>query len=1147
MNAERWKRVDGLLQEALRLPAEQQEAFLRQACAGDTALVQEVMSLLISHGKLDDFLEKPALKGGMKNIARTEMREKCSLVGQTVAHYEVLGRIGSGGMGVVYEAKDIRLGRRVALKFLPEKILCHESSLRRFEREARAASSLNHPNICTIYEVEEHDHQPVIVMELLEGMSLEQRIGEGPISTEELLDFGIQASDALEAAHTKGIIHRDIKPGNVFIVARRQIKILDFGLAKMCGPHVSEDQSEDESLTTDGVIPGTTSYMSPEQLRGDEIDVRSDLFSFGVVLYEMATGRRPFVGKNRVLLMDAILNARPAPATKVNSSLPAPLETILAKALEKNRENRFQRAADICAELKLLQGEMGKVHTAVADAAPIMPNSRPVLNIFTRYLAREFAAIRDRFSEKQVKQVEPPAVNLPMQRTGFVGREKERAAVKELVLRQDVRLVTITGPGGIGKTRLAVQVARGLAERFPCGTYFVPLSLLSDPGLMASSILQALGIREAGGRSALETLNRNLQDPSRAPMLLLLDNFEHLVQAAPAVADLLATCPNLKIMVTSRAALHVYGEHEFPVPPLALPDSRSKPSLEILSRYPAVALFVQRAVAAKPDFELNPGNASAVAEICARLDGLPLAIELAAARVKVLSPPAMLARLANRLQLLTGGARDLPQRQQTLRAAIDWSYDLLNAAEQKLFRRLSVFVGGCNLEGVEAVCDTKGDLDLDLLDGMASMLDKSLVQKIEQTEGESRFAMLETIREYALEKLKASGEQPLTKRAHAAYCLVLAEEDVTEASGAELAEGLGHFELEHDNFRASLEWLTETGDAEWGLRLGTALFRFWENREYLAEGRDRLGKLLQLAGAQAPTKARARALFAAGVLAGEQGDYASADALIGESQSIAGQLGDNTGVAVSLNALAVFASDRGDVASARALFEESLALWRELGDQKAIARALSNLANVLKLQGEYNRARSLHAECVSIFQGLGDQTGVAWSLNYQGDVARDHGDSIAARALYEQGLAIFRELDDRWGIASALADLGSLMREQGDYSTAHSFYGESIKLFQELDHKRGIARLLECFACSAAAQLEAERSLRLAGAAAALRQNIGAPLTSAEQAKLEATLQPARQALTNKVGEMAWSAGWALPVEKAVEEVLMPETTSPLG
>ncbi len=1025
--------------------------------------------------------------------------------GTKLGPYEIIAPLGAGGMGEVYRARDTRLGRSVAIKILPAAFSADSDRLHRFEQEARSASALNHPNIVTIYELGQDGSTHYIAMELVEGKTLRELLVAGLLPMRKAIEIAAQVAEGLTKAHEAGIAHRDLKPENLMVSHDGFVKILDFGLAKLTSPS-GEHSDMCTTSTTPGLVLGTLGYMSPEQASGGRLDFRSDQFSFGLVLYEMVTGKRAFQRSTAAETLVAILREQAEPIGAQNPDAPAPLCWVIERCLAKEPDKRY---------------------------------------VSTRDLARELAAIRDRFSEKPVKQVETRPTNLPVQRTGFVGREKEVAAAKELLLRQDVRLVTVTGPGGIGKTRLAVQVASGLVERFPGGTHFVPLSSLSDPGLIASVIVQTLGIREAGGQSPLEILKKNLQDSLRAPMLLLLDNFEHLVQAAPTVAELLAMGPNLKILVTSRAALHVYGEHEFPVPPLALPDSRSMPPVEVLSQYPAVALFVQRAVAVKPDFELNRENASAVTEICARLDGLPLAIELAAARVKVLSPSSMRTRLASRLQLLTGGARDMPQRQQTLRAAMDWSYDLLSAAEQKLFRRLSVFVGGCNLEGVEAVCDTKGDLDLDLLDGMASMVDKSLVQQVEQAKGESRFVMLETIREYALEKLEASGEEALTKRAHAAYCLVLAEEEATEQSGAEGAEWLERFAFEHDNFRAALEWLTETGDAEWGLRLGTALFRFWEIREYLAEGRDRLGRLLKLTGAAAPTKLRMRALFAAGVLAGEQGDYASADALISESQDIAHELGDKTGVAVSLNALAVFARDRGDVATAHILFEASLGLWRELGDQKAVARALSNLANVVKLQGDYARARSLYAECLSIFRGLGDRTGVAWSLNYQGDVARDQGDSAAARTLYEQGLAIFRELGDRWGIAGTLADLGSLAREQGNYPTARSLYRESIKLFQELDHKRGIARLLECFACSAAAQLEAERSLRLAGAAAALRQNIGAPLTPAEQAKLEAALQPARQALTNTAGVTAWLEGWALPVEKAIEEVLMPEAASP--
>jgi predicted ATPase len=1005
-------------------------------------------------------------------------------------------------MGEVYRARDTRLNRSAAVKILPGAFSTDHERLQRFEQEACSASALNHPNIVTIYELGHDSSTHYIAMELVDGKTLRELLVAGALSAQRVIEIAAQVAEGLAKAHEAGIVHRDLKPENLMITQDGFVKILDFGLAKLALPAQDSDLSNSPTLHTQaGTVMGTVEYMSPEQASGAPLDFRSDQFSFGSVVYEMATGRRAFQKKTAVETMVAILRDEPDAIGAISPNVPAPLGWAIERCLEKDPGNRYAS---------------------------------------TRDLAREMTAMRDRFSAKAVQQEIRPA-NLPVQRTTLVGRQREVAAVKDLLLRNEVRLVTVTGPGGIGKTRLAVQVASELAEHFRSGICFIPLSALSDPDLLAAIIGQTLGLREAGGKTPLEILKRHLQESTRAPLLILLDNFEHLLAAASTVADLLAMASNLKILVTSRAALHLYGEHEFPVPVLALPDSRALPSPAALSNYAAVALFVERAIAAKPDFELTRENAAAVAEICVRLDGLPLAIELAAARTKVLSPASMLKRLNSRFQFLTGGARDLPLRQQTLRATIDWSYQLLSAAEQKLFRRLSVFVGGCTLEGVEAVCDTKGDLDVDLLDGITSMVDKSLVQQVEPARGETRFVMLHTIREYSRERLEESGEHALTSRAHAAYCLVLAEEGETEQGHSAGTEWLEHLTIEHDNLHAALEWLTETKNADWGLRLGAALFRFWETGELLSEGRDSLGKLLKMPSAAAPTKARSRVCFAAGVLAGGQGDYASASALINESLDIARHLSDKHGIAVCQNARAVHARDRGEIPAARALFEESLVLWREVGDRRAEARSLSNLANVVKLQDEHARALSLYAECLSIFEELGDRTGVAWSVNYQGDVARDQGDTVGARKLYGQSLAIFRELDDRWGIAGTLADLGNLSREEGNYSAAHSLYRESLRDFQQLGHKRGIARLLECFACSSAAQREAERALRLTGAAAALRQNVGAPLTPAEQVKLDVNLAPAREVLGHAAGTTAWLAGWAMPIEKAVEEVMTPE------
>jgi predicted ATPase len=1007
-------------------------------------------------------------------------------------------------MGEVYRARDSRLGREVALKILPAALASDPLRLGLLKHEARSASALNHPNIITIYEIGQADSTFYIAMELVEGASLRELVLAGPLPLRRLLSIAAQIADGLAKAHGAGIVHRDLKPDNLMVSNDGFVKILDFGLAKLV-PVRSESVSDLSTSSHEEIDPsgiaGTVGYMSPEQASGKPLDFRSDQFSLGAVLYELATGERAFRRETPIQTLAAILEDEPTPIASLNARLPAPFCWLVERCLSKNPDGRYAS---------------------------------------TRDLARDLAELRERIGERSTGEQGIRPTKLPVPRTRFVGREKERNVLRALLERPDVRIVTLTGFGGIGKTRLALQVAEEISDRFSAGVSFVPLESARDVDQMVAAISRTFGVRETAGQTLYDSLKEHLAATGRAPMLLILDNFEQLTPAAPTVADLAAAGPEIKVIVTSRSPLHVYGEQEFPVPPLALPDLEALPSLERLPQYESVALFLQRAQAVKPDFVLTKENAPAIAEIVARLDGLPLALELAAARVKLLSPSAMQSRLEKRLQLLTGGALDLPARQRTLRGAIEWSYDLLNEDEQKLFRRLAVFADGCTLEAVEAVCNAKEDLGLDLLDGMSSMVDKSLVRQVE-TEGEDpRFVMLETIREYAAERLTESGDEAITRRTHAAYFLVLAEEvgSARETAVIDSAEWLDRCEREHENFRAALDWLCQKNEAQWGLRLGAALFQFWERREYITEGREWLTRLLDLPGAAARDKVRARAVFAAGVLAGAQKDYELADTLFTESLEINRETDDKWAAAVSLNALAVTALDRRDVAAARKLSEQNLEVWRELGDKAAVGRSLSNLASVVKEQGDFPLAQSLYDEALATFREIGDATAAARVLNKLGDVARDQGDTTEAQKLYEQSLEAFREFGDRWGIALALADLGNLARERRDFPSARSLYLDSLRIFHELDYKRGVAQVLENLACAAAEQGEARRALALAGSASALRQNLGTPLGPSEKAKLEASLESARKRLAGSEGAAAWMEGWTTPLEKTVEAAL---------
>jgi predicted ATPase/class 3 adenylate cyclase len=722
--------------------------------------------------------------------------------------------------------------------------------------------------------------------------------------------------------------------------------------------------------------------------------------------------------------------------------------------------------------------------------------------------------------------------NLPAQPTPLVGREREVAAICERLRSPEVRLLTLMGPGGTGKTRVGLQAAAELIEEYEGGVFFVPLATVADPSLVASSVAGALGVTETGDRPLEERLKEYLRDRE---MLLLLDNFEQVLEATPFLEGMLAAAPRLKALVTSRAALRLYGEHEFPVPPLELPDTGRLPEVEALARYEAVRLFIERARAVKPDFAVTNENAPAVAEICTRLDGLPLAIELAATRIRLLPPKAMLARLGSRLKLLTGGARNLPERQRTLRGAIEWSHSLLTPEEQILFARLGVFSGGRTLEAIEAVCDPDGELDA--FDGVESLLEKSLLRQEEGPDEEPRFVMLETIHEYATEKLKEGGEYRDLRASHVAYFVAFAEEAAPEIEGPDQVTWMDRLEAEHDNLRAALSWSLETKDAESALRIGGALWVFWIVRGHFSEGRRWLSTSLS-GGEAAPSGVRARVLLALGDLANAQGDYTRAVEDLEASLSLYREVGDRSGEAYALCFLGWIALERNDLEQAERLLEESLALSRETGTARAISLVLNALSGLADYLGDSGRAAAIMEECLSMAREAGDIGIIAISNHNLGLTAARTGDYERAETLLHEAQELFWELSQRAGVASVNSLLGFVALSRNDLDRAESLCAEAIRELWELAEIPGVVYTLEILAGVAASRGEIGKAARLWGATAGYREATGLPWALDDRAMIEPHIDTARARLDEEEWTKAWEEGRAMSLEDAIAYAL---------
>jgi predicted ATPase len=946
---------------------------------------------------------------------------------EKIGRYKIERRVGRGGMAVIYLAHDPVMKRPVAIKLLPRELTLDPLFKARFEREVETLATLEHPAIVPVYDFGEHHEQLYYVMRFMPGGSLVDRLRRGALSVPEAARILRQIAPALDAAHRKSIIHRDIKPGNILFDADDHAYLSDFGIVKLAGSTAE---------FTGSAVLGTPSYMSPELARGDpDIDGRSDVYALGVLLFRMWAGVVPFTANTPMgIAMKHVTEPVPN-ITHFKPDLPADCDLLIQTAMAKNRDERFATASQLTQALdRIAQGQSWlpdetPTHTTPADDLP--------------------AASRPRGSRAPAGEVQPPS-NLPAQPTLFIGREAELARVGERLADPDSRLITLLGPGGIGKTRLAVEAASRAPARFPQGVYFIPLAPLTSAEMIVPAIAQGAGFSFYAQGDPKEQLLNYLRTKQ---LLLVLDNFEHLIGEAGLVAEILAAAPQVKILATARERLNLQEEWIVQVHGMEMPADSSPEAIE---SFPAIALFLDRAAQVSPGFALSEADKPYVVRICQLLEGIPLGIELAAAWVRMLSPQEIASEIEQNLDFLTSSLRNVTQRHRSLRAVFNYSWDLLASAEQDVFRKLAVFRGGFTRGAAKDVAEAS-------LAHLGALVDKSLLRRLDG----GRYEMLEILRQYAEEKLVE--DKPLLAKMqgnHAACFTGLLDKVHETITGSGQKEALESIAAEIENIRGAWAYALERLDSAVIERAFDPLYRFYEIRGWLKEGADSFDRLCQRLdaasrGGNAPNGLRLLQLRAQSRQAAflyRLGQPAQAHILLTDITRELRLLNAPPDLAFALTYLGAVEYLRRELGTARRHLQESLAMLRNSGSQLGTAIALHHLALVARESGDFPEARRLFEESLLVNRGIGSRFGEAISLNNLGTIAFELGEYSEAWELHRQSLELREEIDDRWGIANSLHGLGLVAYNRGEYPRAQQLFADSLEIYREIGDVRRMER-----------------------------------------------------------------------------------------